>query len=182
MGARVLAVEEVEAQEELKNLYQEIKKNFGMVPNLFKTIAHRPDALKTLYPFVLTLSSDNSLPDKIKELAILSTSKTNGCHYCMTHHAEAGKKAGLTEEQIEAVLENRDSGHFTEEEKTVIEYARQVTKDAENISDELFLRLKSFYSDEQIVLLTLIIGLYQIFNKFNGALGVELEEALFKRS
>jgi uncharacterized peroxidase-related enzyme len=176
MGARILPLQESEAPDDVKRTYQEIKSNFGMVPNLFKTIAHKPNALSTLYSFALALSLDNSLPAKIKELAILTTSKTNRCHYCISHHTEMGKKVGLTIEQIEAISEYKDSNLFTQEEKTVIQYAQQVTKDAENVSDELFLRLKGFYSDEQIVLLTLIIGLYQIFNKFNGALGVQLEK------
>ena len=87
-----------------------------------------------------------------------------------------GKRAGLTQAQIDAVSNYKDCALFSQEEKTVIEYAQRVTKDAEELTDELFLRLKSFYSNEHIVLLTLIIGLYQIFNKFNGALGVELEK------
>lgn len=175
MKARILPLQKPEVREDVQSLYTQIEGQFGMVPNLFKTIAHKPDALLKLYPFVTTLVADESLPAKIKELAILSTSKTNECHYCVTHHTEAAKKIGLTQLQIDSISDCRDSNFFSEEEKIVIEYAQQVTKDAHAVSDELFSKLKSFYSDHQIVLLTLIIGLYQIFNKFNGTLSIELE-------
>lgn len=58
----------------------------------------------------------------------------------------------------------------------VIEYARQVTKDAEEVAEGLFKRLRSYFNDSQIVNLTLIIGLMNVFNRFNSALGVELEK------
>lgn len=176
MHARILPLQESEVSEDVRRLYEEINSRFGMVPNLFKTIAHKPDALATLYPFATTLLSDNSLSAKIKELAILSTSKINKCHYCVAHHTEMGKRAGLDQAQIDAISNYRDSELFSKEEKAVIEYAEQVTNDAEELSDELFSKLKGFYSEQQIVLLTLIIGLFQIFNKFNGALQVELEK------
>lgn len=70
----------------------------------------------------------------------------------------------------------RDDKGFSEKEKTVIEYARQVTKDAESIPEDLFKRLCANFNKSQIVNLALIIGLMNIFNKFNGALGVELEK------
>lgn len=176
MGARILPLQESEVREDVQNLYREVRNSFGIVPNLFKTIAHKPDVLLALYPFATSLLSDNSLSAKVKELAILTTSKTNRCHYCVVHHTEMGKKVGLTQEQIDSISDCRDSDLFNQEEKTVIQYAEQVTKDAEAVSDELFSKLKGFYSDQQIVLLTLIIGLFQIFNKFNGALQVELEK------
>lgn len=176
MKARILPLQKSEVREDVQSLYGKIESQFGMVPNLFKTIAHKPDALLKLYPFVTALVSDESLPEKIKELAILSTSKTNECYYCVTHHTAAGKKTGLTQAQINGISDYQDSNLFTDEEEIVIEYAHLVTKDAHAVSEELLSKLKTFYSDQQIVLLTLIIGLYQIFNKFNCALGVELED------
>lgn len=86
------------------------------------------------------------------------------------------KMAGLTDEQLKSWEMGKIEGIFSDKEKAVIEYARQVTKNAENVSDELFKSLSSYFTESEIVNLTLIIGLMNVFNRFNGALGVELEE------
>ena len=85
------------------------------------------------------------------------------------------KMAGIKDEQLKSLEIGKLEGAFSDKEKTVIEYARQVTKDAENVSDELFKRLSSYFTESEVVNLTLIIGLMNVFNRFNGALGVELE-------
>ena len=48
--------------------------------------------------------------------------------------------------------------------------------ESEDVSEELFKRLKSYFSNSEIVNLSLIISLMNVFNRFNGALGVELEK------
>lgn len=171
---RPLKKEEVGA--EAKEVLEAIEKQFGMIPNLFATMAHYPKALKPMLDLYQAISKESAIEPKLQELANLEVSRINRCHYCLTHHTQMAKMSGVTNEQI-AALRVRELGKvFSPEEKTVIEYARQVTKDAENVPEELFGRLKSHLSESEIVNLTLIIGLMNVFNRFNGALGVELEK------
>lgn len=174
--ARIESLKKEEAQGETKEILETIEKQFGMIPNLFATIAHYPKALKPIMELYQAIAKGSSIEPKLQELANLEVSRINRCNYCLTHHAQMAKLSGLTKEQIETLKAGNQLKIFSEKEQVVIEYARGVTLDAENVSEGLFNRLKSYFSDSEIVHLTLIIGLMNVFNRFNGALKVELEE------
>jgi alkylhydroperoxidase family enzyme len=57
----------------------------------------------------------------------------------------------------------------------VIRYAEKITYDPAAVADEDIQGLRRRFSDEQIVELTLAIAAYNMTNRFNIALGVELE-------
>lgn len=165
-----------QAQGETKDIFEVMRKNFGMVPNLFATIANYPKALKPLLDLYQAISKESTIEPSLQELANLEVSRINRCNYCLAHHSRMAKMFGLSDEQINALKTGNAHNEFTDKEQVVIEYARQVTKDAEEVTEDLFKRLHSYLNDSQIVNLTLIIGLMNVFNRFNGALGVELEK------
>lgn len=174
--SRIVPLKKEEAKEETKIIFEAMEKQFGMVPNLFATIAHYPKALRPIMEMYQAIAKESTIEPKLQELANLEVSRINRCHYCLTHHSQMAKLSGLTEEQTETLKAGKPLKIFSDKENAVIEYARQVTLDAENVPEELFNRMKSHFSDSEIVNLTLIIGLMNVFNRFNGALGVELEK------
>jgi uncharacterized peroxidase-related enzyme len=174
--ARITPLKKDETQSETKTIFETIESQFGMIPNLFATIAHYPKALKPILDLYQVLVKESTIDPKLQELANLEVSRINRCNYCLAHHSQMAKICGVSDEQINALKTGNSNKGFTDKEQTVIEYARQVTKDAEEMPEDLFKRLHSYFNDIQIVNLTLIIGLMNVFNRFNGALGVELEK------
>lgn len=172
---RVKPLTKEQAQGETKEIFEGIEKQFGMVPNLFATIARYLKALKPIIDLYQAIAKESTIEPKLQELANLEVSRINRCNYYLTHHAQMAKACGVSDEQLR-MLKAADAGGFSQKETAVIEYARQVTKDAEEVPEDLFKRLRSYFSESQIVNLTLIIGLMNVFNRFNGALGVELEK------
>ena len=174
--ARIEPLKKEKAQQEAKEILEGIEKQFGMIPNLFATIAHYPKALKPILDLYQAIFKKSTIEPSLQELANLEVSRINCCNYCLTHHSQMAKIAGVSDEQLNMLKAGETVQNFTEKEKTVVEYARQVTKDAEAVPDDLFKRLISYFTESEIVNLTLIIGLMNVFNRFNGALGVELEK------
>lgn len=174
--ARIKPLTKDQVQGDTKEIFEAMRNNFGMVPNLFATIAYYPKALKPLFDLYQAISKESTIEPRLQELANLEASRINRCNYCLAHHAQMAKMFGLSDEQINALKTGNLGNGFTDKERVVIEYASQVTKDAEEVSEDLFKRLRSYFNDSQIVNLTLIIGLMNVFNRFNGALGVELEK------
>lgn len=174
--ARIEPLKKEEAHGEIKVIYEAIEKQFGMIPNLFATIAKYPKALKPIIDLYQAISKESGIEPRLQELANLEVSRINRCNYCLAHHTEMAKMAGLKDEQLNSWRSSNFDSTLSDREKMVIEYANSVTKDAENIPNKLFSRLESHFSESEIVNLTLIIGLMNVFNRFNGALGVELEK------
>lgn len=174
--ARIEPVKRGEVVEELKPVFEMLEKQFGLVPNIFATIARYPKALRPILDLYQVLSKMSSIEPGLQEMVNLEVSRINHCNYCVTHHVNLARKYGVTNEKIEAIKSGKLGEQFSPKERVALEYAREVTQDAEHVSDELFSQISSYFSDSEIVNLTLIIGLMNIFNRFNEALKVELEK------
>jgi len=111
-----------------------------------------------------------SVEAKYKELAYLKTAQINGCEYCFRAHSASGKKQGVTDEQIKALTFFVRSPAFDEKEKTVLLYAERVTRGASAIRPAALQDLKRYFTDDQIVELTLAICIANFTNRFNDAL------------
>ena len=70
---------DAEAPDASKGLFQQIQSQFGMVPNIFRTMGHAPEVLRATLAFEQGITRD--LAPKLRELAYLKTSQLNGCHY-----------------------------------------------------------------------------------------------------
>ncbi|MCH7986618.1 MAG: carboxymuconolactone decarboxylase family protein, partial [Acidobacteria bacterium] len=79
--ARVRAIEKERAAMILRNLYDAAEKQYGAVPNLFKTMAHRPELLLTFSNYYKELWTGGAVDARIKELAAIRAAVLNGCHY-----------------------------------------------------------------------------------------------------
>ena len=101
--ARIPYIEKDNAPDEVIAIYEQLEKKFGIVPNVIKAMANSPGLLQGFMPFLGAVLSPSAVDAPLKELAILTTTKINGCKYCTAHHTVAGKRAGLTKEKIEAL-------------------------------------------------------------------------------
>jgi len=62
-------------------MYDQVEGVFGVVPNLLKTMAHVPEAVAPFAMFLGAFRSSGRVDQRTKELAILTASLLNGCHY-----------------------------------------------------------------------------------------------------
>ena len=77
----IAPVAEERATNDVKPIYENLKKNLGKVPNFFAMLAHRPEVPKTFIPFYQSITGPGSVEQKYKEFAYLKTSTVNACEY-----------------------------------------------------------------------------------------------------
>ncbi len=65
----------------LRETFDGMTKAFGKMPNIFATMAHRPEVLQTFVPLYGAVIDTGTVPARYKELAYLKTSLVNGCEY-----------------------------------------------------------------------------------------------------
>lgn len=70
-----------QAPKDLHEIYDNMQKALGRMPNVFGVMARRPEVLKTLLPFYTNVTEGGTIEAKYKELAYLKTSSVNGCEY-----------------------------------------------------------------------------------------------------
>ena len=154
-------------------IYDRVLQDRGNVPNMFRTMAHRPELFQTIIAHMDAVLKTGTLSTALKELCIVRTSQINCTEYCLASHTALAKRFGWTEEQIAELPDAANSDLFTEPVKVAIHLAEVMTKDAHRYSDEDFARLRSFYSEGEVVELLASIGLFNYFNRFNDLLQME---------
>jgi uncharacterized peroxidase-related enzyme len=154
-------------------IYDRVLRERGNVPNMFRTMAHRPEIFETIIAHMEAVLNTGTLPKKLKELVIVRTSQVNRTPYCLASHTAICKRLGWSDIQLEALGDADRSGEFSEAEKVAIDLAEAMTLDAHNYSDAEFARLRSFYSEGEVVELMAAVGLFNYFNRFNDLLEME---------
>ncbi len=56
-------------------------KERGNVPNMFRSVAHRPEIFRTMIAHFRAIMNTGTVPKKLKELVIVRTSQINHCEY-----------------------------------------------------------------------------------------------------
>jgi AhpD family alkylhydroperoxidase len=135
----------------------------------FRAMAHRPEVLKNFPPFYTAVVGPGSVPRRLKVLVYLACSYANRCPYCISSNLPGARKAGITGEELVAVEAERNE-IFPAEEQAALRYARELTRTAN--ATETRAALAAHFTDEQIVEITLVIGLSNFTNRFNNGLQI----------
>lgn len=171
--ARILPVEYENASKAVKEQFDDQIKKHGRITNMKKTLLHSLPAFHALmewYP--LRDSVREFIGERGVNYFCYAISSQNDCLICSTFFRRILIEGG----------ENPDSPVFSEEEQTLVDFGRRCVAEPTKVDDELYNRLKKFYNDEQIVLLTAFAGLMIATNLINNALRVDLDEYLISYS
>lgn len=180
--ARVRTISPDEATGEVAQTYARQVAQFGRVSEFYQVLANAPAAIAawTIANQGLRLrylTEDREFL-KVEQLVIITTSHLNGSAYCLGHNVDLGEEIGLTVEQIEAAQADFESSpHLDERQKCAIAWARAVTELTAGADDALFSRVQEHFTDQQIVELSVLVGMWNYSNRLTQALHIELEPA-----
>ena len=88
---------------------------------------------------------------------------------------------GVSDEKIDALSDYSGSELYSEPERVALEFADNITITGRDVSDELFSKLREFYSDDALVELTATIAWENASSKFNRALRVPSQKLWRRR-
>jgi alkylhydroperoxidase family enzyme len=81
MNMRIRRLEKTEVDQPTSEIYDHYQKTRGNVPNMFRTVAHRPEILRTMIAHFRAVMETGTVGQKLKELVIVRTSQINSCEY-----------------------------------------------------------------------------------------------------
>ena len=88
---------------------------------------------------------------------------------------------GVSDEKIDALSDYARSAFYTDSERVALEFADSMTITGQDVSDELFGKLREFYNDDALVELTATIAWENASSKFNRALRVPSQQLWRRR-
>jgi AhpD family alkylhydroperoxidase len=173
MAARLPYLDRTQVDDRTRTVFDTLEAASGRVLNIFRLMAHHARSLAPFLDWYPRLR-EGPLDLKLRYLAYVRASQLNRCRYCVTHNSAAGRKAGVSAAQLDALAESAVSPLFSELERLVIRYAEEMTTRVQ-VDGSLVAALTQHLTPEALVQLTLTIAAANFTNRFNEALGTELE-------
>ncbi len=162
-----------DAPEASRPMLEAVKKQLGVVPNLFRLIATSPAALEGYLGMSGALAK-GTLPAATRERIALAIAEVNACTYCLSAHTYLGKHvAKLTEAEMEA---NRRGTSTDNKADAAVAFAAQVARERGHVGADAVEKVRAAgYSDAQIVEIVQHVALNTWTNYLNEAMGTEVD-------
>ncbi|MBL3547382.1 MULTISPECIES: carboxymuconolactone decarboxylase family protein [Chryseobacterium] len=118
---------------------------------------------------------NSSLDNTFLELLYFRVSQMNGCAFCLDMHSKELRAKGETEQRIFLVSAWRECSFYTEKEKAGLLWAESLTAlQGKEVPDEVYSQVSHYFSETEIVDLTMAVIAINSYNRINIAFGAEV--------
>jgi uncharacterized peroxidase-related enzyme len=134
MRARILAVQE----------------KSGFVPNVFLTLAHRPDEFRAFFAYHDALmEKESGLSKAEREMIVVATSGANQCQYCVVAHGAILRLRARNPLIADQVAVNYRKADLTPRQRAMLDFALKVALRSAEVGDADFAALREHGFSEQ---------------------------------
>ena len=123
------------------------------------------DAQKSLYAlekYILTCGLDHHLILLLK----MRASQVNGCAFCIDMHSKDARALGETEQRLYGLDAWRETPFYTDRERAALEWIESITRVSEtHVPDGAFEQVKKQFNEKEIVDLTLVAAMINLWNR-----------------
>lgn len=175
-SARVHLLEREAASPDAQKIYDALFAARGVVPNMFKVLAQRPEIAQGVAGFLKPLLSDGALPGFYKELIAIRVSQHHQSAYAIKAHSISARQKGASDAQMEGVADF-ESGPFSEKEKIGFRLADRLHRGAPAVDDGFFAVLAESFSEPERIELFLTAAAFEMFPRFIDGLRIPVTPA-----
>ena len=129
------------------------------------------DALHAVGQSVAKSSLDRSL----LELLYFRVSQINGCALCLDVHSKNLRAWGESEQRLYVIPAWREVPLFSDKERSALAWAESLTTIRNGlVTDEIFAEVRKYFSDVELIDLTMAIIAINGYNRINIAFGANV--------
>lgn len=152
-----------------------IDEKSGRIINIFTTLARHEKLLKRWLVFARHILGKSSLPAREREILILRIGWLCQSEYEWGQHVKIGKENGLTDDEIQGIMDGPDSNRWNKFDATLLRAVDELYYDS-FISDLTWKTLIERYNIHQLLDLVFTVGQYNLVSMALNTIGVQLEE------
>jgi uncharacterized peroxidase-related enzyme len=144
-----------------------VQEKSGFVPNVFLTLAHRPDEFRAFFAYHDALMlRESGLTKGEKEMIVVATSAANACLYCVVAHGallRIFEKRALVADQVAVNYRKAD---ITPRQRAMLDFAVKVCTDSAAVGEADFAALREHgFSEEDAWDIGAITALFGLSNR-----------------
>lgn len=160
-------------------LLHQVKKSLGIIPNMTKTMANSPSALKA-YLQLAGAVAGGVLGPNTRERIALAMAQVNGCDYCLSAHSLLGPGAGLSAEDI---LDARKANASDPKNDAILKFVvATIRNQGATVEGQISDLRAAGVTNEEIGEVVAVIALNTLTNFFNQVADVDIDFPIVKAS
>lgn len=167
--------------EDIRTRLLAVQEKSGFVPNVFLTLAYRPDEFRAFFAYHDALmEKDGGLTKAEREMIVVATSAANQCQYCVIAHGAILRIRAKNPLIADQVAVNYRKADITPRQKAMLDFAMKVSADAQRISDEDLAGLAPHgFSDDDIWDIAAISAFFALSNRLANFTGMRPNEEFY---
>jgi uncharacterized peroxidase-related enzyme len=174
---------------EIKDLPDDIREKIlavqekaGFVPNVFLTLAHRPDEFRAFFAYhdALMLKETGNLTKADREMIVTATSAKNNCLYCIVAHGALLRIYAKNPLIADQVAVNHLKADITPRQHAMLDFAIKVCLDAASVSNADYAALHAHgFDDEDIWDIAAITAFFGLSNRMANVISMRPNDEFY---
>ena len=167
--------------DDIQARFLEVQEKAGFVPNVFITLAHRPDEFRAFFAYHDALMlKEGSLSKAEREMIVVATSGANDCLYCIVAHGAILRIYAKDPLLADQVAVNYRKADITPRQKAMLAFALKVALESSTIGNDDFAALRAHgFSDEDAWDIGAIAAFFALSNRMANMIAMRPNDEFF---
>jgi len=163
---------------EVAEMAKFFNETLGFCPNSVLTMMRRPPIAKAFINLnMAVMENQGAVTSAFKRLIAYVSSNITGCRYCQAHTIRAAERYNAEQGQLDNVWEYQTHSAFSEAERAALDLAVASSSIPNAVDESLMLRMKQYWSENDIVEIMGVIALFGYLNRWNDSMATTIEPA-----
>ena len=153
--------------EDIRAMMLEVQEKAGFIPNVFLTLAHRPDEFRAFFAYHDALMlRESGLSKAEREMIVVATSGLNHCQYCVVAHGAILRIYAKDPRVADQLAVHYSRADISDRQKAMLDFAVKLARTPEAISESDHAALRDHgFDDEDIWDIGAITAFFALSNR-----------------
>jgi uncharacterized peroxidase-related enzyme len=167
--------------EDMRSRMLEVQEKAGFIPNVFLTLAHRPDEFRAFFAYHDALMErESGLSKAEREMIVVATSGANDCHYCIVAHGAILRIYAKNPLVADQVATNYRKADITPRQKAMLAFALKVSLHSSELIDDDYATVRMHgFTDEDIWDIGAIAAFFAMSNRMADLISMRPNDEFF---
>ena len=158
-----------------------VQEKAGFVPNVFITLAHRPDEFRAFFAYHDALmQKDGGLSKAEREMIVVATSGANDCLYCMVAHGAILRIYAKNPLVADQIAVNYRKADISQRQRAMLAFAMKVAVNSVAIDDADFTALSEHgFTAEDIWDIGAIAAFFALSNRMANMISMRPNDEFY---
>jgi uncharacterized peroxidase-related enzyme len=167
--------------EDIRTRLLAVQEKSGFVPNVFLTLAYRPDEFRAFFAYHDALMDrDSGLTKAEREMIVVATSSANQCQYCVIAHGAILRIRAKNPQIADQIAVNYRKADITARQRAMLDFAMKVSAEAHKISEADFADIAAHgFSDDDVWDIAAIAAFFALSNRIANVTGMRANDEFY---